>query len=161
MYRFTGKNSELKKIGYSILRKDGLSYSRKWEDAPFRHEAHMFLRGGMIIRFSSINSKFLTKVIDFILENKDKGEEFWGTSDERKAYVESKYIMTKEGTILKREDLFELGKKKILSKHPEMAGEDLKDFAEMAGDNMIELRFVPHLRKNIIQLDNISPLEKI
>ena len=161
MYRFTGKNSELKKIGYSIFRKDGLSYSRKWEDAPFRHEAHMFLRGGMMIRFSSINSKFLTKVIDFILENKDKGEEFWGTSDERKAYGESKYIMTKEGEILKREDLFELGEKEILSLYPDISEETLKDFAKMAGDNMIDIRFLPHLIKNIVELDNISPLEKI
>lgn len=163
MYRFTGKNSELKKLDYSIFRKYGISYSRKFENYRGQYEAYMKMAGGMIIHFPQLYINQHDTVFEFILSNKDKDADFWGPQDKDKAYDGCTYVLTKDNEILNRQELLKRGQKSVLDKFPDkdVPHDVLQDLGEIHADNMIEVRFLPCLVNNIIELDNISPLERV
>ena len=160
MYYFTGKNPELKKIGYSLFRKNCLSYGRKFEDSKGRYEPHMYVAGGMGIRFSSIEYQYIDTIIEFVLANKDKDEYFWGTNDESDAYMNCSYVLTTDNEIVNREQLLEKAKIAVQESYPDKHFPDdvMSDFADMKSDAILAVRFLPHLVSNIIELNNISEL---
>jgi len=162
MYYFTGKNPQLKKLGYSIFRKDCLSYARKFEDTHGKHELHMYVAGGMGLQFCSIEYQYTDIIIEFVLLNKDKGSNFWGTQDENKAYHECNFILTKDNEVINRSELYEKAKKDLQESYPNktFAPDVLDDFIPMMEDRIIAIRFLPHLVQNILELNKISPLRK-
>ena len=80
-----------------------------------------------------------------------------------KAYYNCTYVLTKDNEVLNREELFEKGKIAFKESYPDKNFPDdiLNDFAEMKADAILAVRFLPHLVSNILELNNISELEKL
>jgi len=163
VYRYTGDIKLLKTIGYRFQKLYASNYKTYIKDHMF-----MFVIEDMILEYSGLDDEFQKTVIDFILKNKDKDENFWlksgkfgkvasycitsfgnlihrdeYTKNRIHYYEEMKDIMNKEktGLFLNIEERYKEVNKKEFSSTPYYIDDDLID--------------------KVIELDGLHPLEII
>jgi len=149
-YAFTGDRTALIDLGYILHRHNGLSYSRP---DYYRSEAfYMVARNKMILQCGQIRYQHTFSVVDFIIKNKNKNEEFWIDNNTMKPI----YALTNDGNIVTRDLLID----KLFNELIETLPEDIaKKFSISFYSRDICIPFSNELIKNVLELNDIKPLE--
>lgn len=152
MYAYTGERPLLKKLGYQLYRHEGLSYSKP----NYYHSGAIYMRANhnMILMFGKLDYDKTFEVVDFIIKNKNKPKSFWYDKEAKKY----NYVVTQNGDFIKKDDLKEKVYQELLLEVPEDAARKMSD--SFYGQE-ISVHLSTEFIKNVIELDNLHPLEVV